>query len=81
MIETNKKINLGQLSKELDNAPLNMAEKNGTYFIESCDGSVSLTELENAIDSHIASFEEPSVAEKLASVGLSVEDLKVALGL
>lgn len=81
MIQTNKQINLGQLSKELNNAPLNMAEKDGTYFIESCDGSISVTELENAIDSHIASFQEPSVAEKLASVGLSLDDLKVALGL
>jgi hypothetical protein len=81
MIKTTKKINLGQLSKELNNAALNMAEKDGESFVESCDQTITQVQLEKAIDNHIAVFEEASVEQKLASVGLNLDDLKAALGL
>jgi len=84
MIITSKEINLSQLGRELGNRGLvgnftNPQQK----LIKPADGStVTDTELQAAIDAHIALPEpEPTVAEKLASVGLNLDDLKVALGL
>lgn len=85
MIKVNKKINLAQLDKELNGLGLN-ATKNDKGEIEF----VGLTEnnpatnddLENAIKNHIAQEEPPmTIEQKLQSVGLSVEELKAALGL
>ena len=43
---------------------------------------VTQEELEAAVESHIALPEpEPSIEEKLASIGLNLDDLKAALGL
>jgi len=84
MAITNKEINLAQLSQELGGKGLigdfNDPKKK---LILPADG-VELTEaeLDEAIKIHIAQPQtEPTVADKLASVGLSIDDLKDALGL
>ncbi len=84
MAITSKEINLTQLSQELGNkgliADFNDAKKK---LILPAEG-VQLTEdeLDAAIKAHIAQPQtELTVAEKLASVGLSIDDLKDALGL
>lgn len=84
MAITSKEINLGQLSRELNNKGL-IADFNDPKkkLILPADG-VELTEdeLKTAIEAHIAQPQtEPTVVEKLASVGLSIDDLKDALGL
>jgi hypothetical protein len=83
-MKVTKKINLGQLDQELNGKGLNGVLDDKGVLVE-----VSLTEhndatqaeLKAAIDAHIAQFPEPTVQEKLALVGLSVDDLKQALGL
>ena len=84
MAITAKKINLKQLDNELGNKGL-IADFNddAKKLILPADGSdVTESALEAAIAAHIALPDpEPTVAEKLASVGLSVADLKTALGL
>ena len=83
MITVTKNINLSQLDNEL----------NGEGLIASLDENKKITavglaennsatepELTVAIANHIAVFAESSVAEKLASVGVSIDDLKAALG-
>ena len=83
-IITSKEINLSQLDDELGNqglsADFNDASKK---IITTADlSSVTQDELESAVDSHIAlPIPEPTIETKLASVGLSVDDLKAALGL
>ena len=84
MAITSKEINLSQLDKELKSkgliADLNNNEKK--LILPSQNSDVTEEQLEAAIAAHIASPDpEPTVADKLASVGLSVEDLKAALGL
>ena len=83
---TTKEINIDQLGHECK-VDLNIvSEPDGTFVIES---SVGQKTLESFIDAHVAdsSWVNPSpvrevtIAEKLASVGLSVEELKSALGL
>jgi hypothetical protein len=45
-------------------------------------GDLTKTQVLEGIDSHIpVAPAEPTITEKLASVGLSVDDLKAALGL
>ena len=44
-------------------------------------GECTKAEAETALNAHDGTTPEPTVSEKLASVGLSVEDLKAALGL
>jgi hypothetical protein len=84
MAITSKEINLSQLTKELGNKGLigdfNDPKKK---LILAAEG-VELTEdeLKNAIDAHVAKpTAEPTIEEKLSSVGLSLDDLKIALGL
>lgn len=84
MIITSKEINLSQLGRELGNRGLvgnftNPQQK----LIKPADGStITEIELQAAIEAHIAIPEpEPTVEEKLASVGLNLTDLKTALGL
>ena len=79
---TNKTINLTQLDKELGGFGLCMNEEDPTKKIVAvADGSaVTLAELEAGIAAHNAIFVEPTVQEKLASVGLTIEELKAALG-
>ena len=82
MAITSKEINLSQLDKELGSKGLNGdfhdAAKKIILVVEGSD--VTELELEAAISAHVATSFEPTVAEKLASVGLSIEDLKAALG-
>lgn len=82
MTTTNKQINLVQLDNELGNFGLSMNSENAQEkIIATADGStVTENQLKSAIDAHVAVFEKLSVAEKLASVGLSIDDLKAALG-
>lgn len=52
---------------------------NGKLYISGCN---SQAEAEALLDAHNPPAPiEPTVQEKLASVGLSIDDLKVALGL
>ena len=80
---TSKKINLTQLDKELGGFGLCMNEENpNEKIIGIPDGStLTLLELETGIIHHTAIFIEPTIEEKLATLGLSIEDLKLALGI
>lgn len=85
MIKVNKAINLEQLDKELNGKGLiaTVADDKKTVLevglAEQNDATID--ELSEAIKNHKAIFNEPSVAEKLASVGLNLNDLKAALGI
>ncbi len=84
MAITNKEINLSQLDKELGGKGLNgdFNDPNKKLILPTENSDVTEAQLEAAIAAHIALSEpEPTVADKLASVGLSVTDLKEALGL
>jgi len=82
MLKTTKKINLAQLDAELDAGGLNMDSLNGEHTITAIDPKITEAQLKAAIDAHVAQDDaEPSIIEKLASVGVSIDDLKVALGL
>ena len=80
-ITTSKEINLGQLDAELGDHGLCMNDENPkAKIIAVADGSpITDEQLEAAISAHKAVFTAPSIAEKLASVGLSIEELKAAL--
>jgi len=83
MINVNKPINLEQLDKELNGQGLvaPVGENLNVIAVGLAENnSATYEELQIAIDNHIAVFTEPTVAEKLASVGLSIEELKAALG-
>ena len=84
MAITSKEINLSQLDKELGSQGL-IADFNDPdkKLIKPADNStVTEAELKDAIEAHIALPEpQPTVEEKLASVGLNLGDLKTALGL
>lgn len=84
MAITAKEINLAQLDKELGGKGLNgdFNDPSKKLILPTENSDVTEQELEAAIAAHIALPEpEPTVADKLASVGLSVADLKEALGL
>ena len=85
MIKVNKPINLAQLDMELNGKGLISKNSDDFTVIEvglAENNDATESELQIAIDAHIAKPEpEPTVQDKLASVGLSLEDLKVALGL
>lgn len=83
MAITNKEINLKQLDQELGSKGLiaNLNDPLNKLILPSENSDVTESQLQNAIEKHIALPEQqPTVAEKLASVGLSIEDLKAALG-
>ncbi len=83
-ITTSKEINLIQLDRELGlqglSADFNDADNK---IITTADlSTITQSELEAAVEAHIALPEpEPTIEEKLASVGLTIDDLKAALGL
>ena len=84
MATTSKEINLSQLDKELGSKGLNGDFNDATkkLILPAENSNVTKAQLEAAIAAHIALPDpEPTVSEKLASVGLSVADLKAALGL
>ena len=84
-MKINKVINLEQLDAELNGKGLNAKLDNLGKIIDVCladSNDATEEELENAIAAHIAlAKQEPTVEEKLASVGLNLSDLKTALGL
>ena len=85
MINVNKPINLRQLDIELNNLGLiaTLDDDGKITEVGLAENNTSTeAELKIAIDAHIALPEpEPTIDEKLASVGLNIEDLKTALGL
>jgi hypothetical protein len=83
MAITNKEINLSQLDQELGGKGLiaDLNDDKKKLILPSENSDVTEAQLEAAIAGHVAQSIEPSVADKLASVGLSVNDLKAALGL
>lgn len=78
---TSKEINLTQLDQELGGFGLCMNEENpNEKIIGVAEGSsLTLAQLEAGIEAHKAVFEQLTIAEKLASVGLSIDELKAAL--
>ena len=83
MAITNKEINLSQLDAELGGKGLiaDLNDPSKKLILPSENSDVTEAQLEAAIAAHVAQSTELSVADKLASVGLSVNDLKAALGL
>lgn len=82
MITTTKKINLAQLDAELNANGLSMDSIDGTHTISAIDEAITDAQLQAAVDAHVALEDAPlSINDKLASVGLSIDDLKAALGL
>jgi len=85
-VTTTKKINLDQLGYESGIDMNTITEPTGETVINS---SVAQSVLEGFVNAHTADdkWVNPTpkrvitIEEKLASVGLSVDDLKVALGL
>jgi hypothetical protein len=86
-VTTTKKINIDQLGHESGIDMNIISEPTGETVINS---SVAQSVLESFVNAHTADDKwvnptpakaEPTIAEKLASVGLSVDDLKAALGL
>ena len=82
MIKTTKPINFTQLTEELGGRGLLAEWNNEEKTISSAENNITEAELKAAVDAHIAEPEsEPTVADKLSSVGLNLDDLKQALGL
>jgi len=82
MITTTKKINLSQLDNELKAGGLNMETLDNAHTITPVNPKITEAQLRSAIDAHVAAEDpQPTITEKLASVGLSIDDLKAALGL
>lgn len=80
MVKTTKKINLAQLDAELNAGGLNMESLNGTHTIIPISEAITKAQLEAAVAAHVAQDNpQPTIADKLASVGLSLEELKAAL--
>lgn len=83
---TNKEINLDQLGHESKIDLNTITEADGTRTINS---SVDQKTLEKFINDHVANPDwvnpdpkaEPTIQEKLALVGLNLDDLKAALGI
>jgi len=84
-ITTSKKINIDQLGHE-SQIDLNIiSQPTGETIIES---SVTQNVLEGFVEAHNADDNwvnptpkiEPTIADKLAGMGLSIDDLKAALG-
>lgn len=84
MAITSKEINIDQLDKELGSKGLvfNLSDPENKIIMPAENSDLTEEELEAAIEAHIA---EPqaglTIAQKLNSVGLDLDDLKSALGL
>jgi hypothetical protein len=81
MAITSKEINLEQLDQELGGKGL-IADFNDVkkkLILPSENSDVTESQLETAIQAHTAVFAMPTIADKLASVGLSIDELKAAL--
>ena len=82
MAITSKEINLIQLDKELGSKGLicNFNDPKKKIVSPADNSDVTESQLEAAIAAHVALPEpELTVEDKLASVGLSIADLKAAL--
>ena len=81
MAITSKTINLLQLDNELGNKGLiaDFNDETNKLILPAENSDVTEEQLEAAIDNHNAVFTEPTITQKLASVGLSIEELKEAL--
>lgn len=86
ILTTSKKINIDQLGHESKIDMNTVSDPDGTTTIES---SVKQDVLEAFVEAHKADDNwinptppkaEPTIAEKLAGIGLSIDDLKAALG-
>ena len=84
-MKINKPINLEQLDAELNGKGLNASIDDDGNIIEvtlADNNDATKEELADAIDAHIAKpTPEPTIEQKLALVGLSLDDLRAALGL
>jgi hypothetical protein len=83
-ITTDKAINIIQLDKELGNQGLSFDLNDSTakIIITSDESKVTQKQLEDAIDKHIAQpIEKPTVADKLKRAGITLDELKEALGI
>jgi hypothetical protein len=82
MAITNKEINLSQLDQELGGKGLiaDFNDDKKKLILPSENSDITEAELEAAISAHVAVFVQASVEDRLASVGLSLNDLKAALG-
>ena len=78
---TDKAINLSQLDKELGGFGLCMNEENANAKIVAIPehSPVTLIQLETGIAAHKAVFVETTLEEKLAIVGIDIDELKAAL--
>jgi len=76
-------MNGAQLLDELKAAGVAITEyatvENGSLFLDI--DAEDEAKAKNVIDAHVGIDKEPTLDDKLASVGLSVADLKKALGL
>ncbi len=80
-VDTTKTINLAQLDEETGGGGLHRTTVGDTCEIVSLDG-VSDADLQTAIDAHVAGPDDTrTVDEKLAQAGLTVDELRSALGL
>ena len=82
MATTSKEINLAQLDNELGSKGLiaNFEDKSKKIIMASENSDVTQAQVEAAIAAHTPKpVIEPTVAEKLASVGITIDDLKAAL--
>ncbi len=83
-MKVTKKINLGQLDQELNGKGLNGVLDDKGVLVEvnlTENNDATEAELKAAIDAHVAKDTDITIEQKLASVGLSLDDLKAALGL
>jgi len=77
-------VNLAQLDTDLGGHGLTMnAENDGAKIVAVSDGSpVTQADLDAAVAAHAAQPNpEPTLDEKLASVGVTVAEIRTALGL
>lgn len=81
MAITSKTINLAQLDNELGNHGLvsDFNDEANKVITVSDNSPITEDQLEAAIKSHKAVFFIPTIADKLATVGLSIDELKAAL--
>jgi hypothetical protein len=82
MAITNKEINLSQLDQELGGKGLiaNLNDPKKKLILPAENSDVTEAQLEAAILAHTAQTTIPTIADKLAGIGLSIDDLKAALG-
>jgi hypothetical protein len=82
MAITSKEINLSQLDAELGNQGLiaNTNDSKKKLILPADNSTITESELEAAIEAHVAMPERQlTLAEKLESIGLDIEELKAAL--